>query len=1267
MTPPTSDPTPEDTMPALPRRRRLGRVFWLLFLLPLLLLGGSGWWLTATPAGFATLWQWAGQLSGGQLKVGRVQGTLWQGFTLQRLHWQTPDSQLALSQLVLDWDAQALWQRQLHIRSLQLGPVSWRSRPNPQPKPLQAPSDLSLPLTLRVDALRVASLSLPDSQLQLGPLQASYRYDSGRHQLQLTQLDTPWGRLQSEFALGDAAPFALHGSSRFQGDIDGLATRGQLAYSGSLLFPQLRGEVSAKGLLLALQGKLAPFDVTPLRRLRQLDLRVGGVNPQALQPQWPQASLALALQLTPQNADTIQGGISVVNNQPGTLAAKRLPLSLAWGEFRIQRDTLYLPGLQALLADGQLSLKGQASADKLALQLGLDRLASQALDPALPAHRVSGSVALGGSPRQPDMLVKLASGQLALDSRVALRDAPRRLLLDDLLLRTGAGRFQGKGQFGLDSQQLGFDGRFERFDPAVLDPRLPRGNVNGQLQARASLGAKPQGDVGLRFTASQLGGEALGGQLALAWQPQRVSAVNANLTLGRNRLQAQGAYGVAGDVLKLQLAAPDLSPLGAAFAGELNAQLALAGTPARPDISAQLQANRLALPGGVQVASLNADGRSGITPDSPFRLNLQGRGLQAGGQRLDEISLLTSGTRQAHQLNLALRGELQAKPQTLNLALQGGLDSEQMRWRGTLASLQAGGALPLRLEAPVALQLAADSVQLAPSRWQALGTGWQLGDTAWQQASGWRSQGQVRSLALDALAPWWTPPLQQNLVLAAQWSLAGQHGLPQGSLSLQRISGDLMLPAQGAHPAEPVGLSRAQLQLGLGDAAPFSLQLDTRFGRVSGDGTLNLPAAAPLDTATISGRLQASVPALSVLQSRMPAGTELDGSLAANLTLNGPLLAPQLGGTLSGQKLRFVERRNGIRLEQGVLAARLLGRSLQIDTLQFGKDGEIGANGQLALDGDIPLAAVTLTLKRFAVLDRPGRRLLVSGSSRITLEQGRAMVRGAFSVDHGRFDLPRLGGPKLSDDVFVAGRVYDEGGKALPLGLDITVTLSDDVRFAGNGLDAWLGGSVRLLAEPGGQLQARGQIRVDKGRFKAYGQDLDINRGVVSFTGPLDNPVLDIRAKRRFSQVGAGVEISGSVLNPAIKLVADEAMSEKDKLSWLVLNRAATSDERDSDIAGASAGGLLAGMVNDKIGLFDDVGVVSRAESTSASGTVNPAEQVVMLGKQLTRELYVGYEYGLRSAEQAIRINYQLSQKLSLVGRAGREASSELRYTLRFD
>ena len=49
---------------------------------------------------------------------------------------------------------------------------------------------------------------------------------------------------------------------------------------------------------------------------------------------------------------------------------------------------------------------------------------------------------------------------------------------------------------------------------------------------------------------------------------------------------------------------------------------------------------------------------------------------------------------------------------------------------------------------------------------------------------------------------------------------------------------------------------------------------------------------------------------------------------------------------------------------------------------------------------------------------------------------------------------------------------------------------------------------------------------------------------------------LDLRTTRRFSPVGAGVEVRGALLTPTVKLVADEAMSEKDKLSWLVLGRA---------------------------------------------------------------------------------------------------------------
>lgn len=1268
-----------DTQPALPpegqpeaapppaRRRRP----WLRLLLPTaaLLLGmlAALGWLTATPQGFASLWRWAGTLSNGSLQLGHSEGTLWQGFRLQQLRWQRGGSELAVDSVQLDWAPQALWRGQLHIRRLALGNVRYVAGPARQPAAApQAPDSLALPLDVQLDALSVASVSQPGQPL-LSALRAQYRYIDNRHRFTLQQLDTPWGGATVDFTLLDAAPFRLAGQLRYRGELEGVAADGSVALAGSLLQPRLGGEINAHGMLIKLDSEFRPFAAVPLQRLRRLEMRVGGVNPQALLPQLPQARLALAVSLTPRDADSVQGGISLLNSEPGPLSAQRLPLSLLWGEFRIDGDTLYLPALQAQLAGGSITLSGSAASQALALDARLQDIDSRQLHAALPSHRISGELHAAGRARLPQLLVKLRNAELGLDARLRLADAPRRLEVPELALRTGLGRLQGELGWQFDSRQLQFAGRLLGFDPSRVDPRWPAGNINGTLDSSASLAAKPQGEVTLKLAGSQLGGAPLGGQLALAWQPQRLSRLNADLTLGRNRLQASGGWGQTGDKLQFALEAPQLALLGPAFGGELNARLQLAGTPSRPDVAANLTARALRLPGGIAIGTLQGEGSSGLQQDSPFRVQLQGRELQGGGQRLDSLQLQASGNRAAHQLQLDARGLLEGKSQTLSLALRGGLAAQSLRWQGQLASLQAAGGLTVRLEAPVALQLAADAVSLAPSRWQALGSQWQLDDTAWQRSSGWRTAGRVSGLALDALSPWLQLPLQQDLVFGADWALNGQQGWPQGRISLRRERGDVLLPQQQRAP-QPLGLSRAELLLGLGPAAPLRLQLDSRYGRVDGEGTLQLPASGGLNAAQIAARVQLALPSLLPLQPWLGNGFDIDGALNADVRLSGPLLAPLYAGEINGRGLRFVERKNGIRLEDGVLQARLQQRSLLVERLSFGKQCELQASGSLSLDGAQPGAAITLRLTRLPLIERPGRRLMVSGDSRITLEQGKVFLRGDLGVDQARMELPRLGGPKLSSDVVVLGRTVEaDSNTALPLGMDLNIRLGNDFRFSGNGLNAELGGSVRLLAQPGGELQARGQVRVEKGRFKAYGQDMDIDKGLITFTGALDNPALDIRATRRNSSVGAGVEISGSVLLPAVKLVANEPMSEKDKLSYLVLGRAATVDERSSDMGGASAGGLLAGMINDRIGLFDDVGVQSRGSTTGSDGTVNPAEQVVTLGKQLTRELYVGYEYGLKSAEQAVRISYQLSQKLSLIARAGREASSELRYTLRFD
>lgn len=86
-----------------------------------------------------------------------------------------------------------------------------------------------------------------------------------------------------------------------------------------------------------------------------------------------------------------------------------------------------------------------------------------------------------------------------------------------------------------------------------------------------------------------------------------------------------------------------------------------------------------------------------------------------------------------------------------------------------------------------------------------------------------------------------------------------------------------------------------------------------------------------------------------------------------------------------------------------------------------------------------------------------------------------------------------------------------------PISLNLTLNLNDNIRFVGYGADVTIGGKLNITSHPGEAIQGVGTVRVVKGRYKAYGQDLDITKGTVSFVGPLNDPNLNIRAERRLS------------------------------------------------------------------------------------------------------------------------------------------------------
>ena len=121
-----------------------------------------------------------------------------------------------------------------------------------------------------------------------------------------------------------------------------------------------------------------------------------------------------------------------------------------------------------------------------------------------------------------------------------------------------------------------------------------------------------------------------------------------------------------------------------------------------------------------------------------------------------------------------------------------------------------------------------------------------------------------------------------------------------------------------------------------------------------------------------------------------------------------------------------------------------------------------------------------------------------------------------------------------------------------------------------------------MIEDSAGQLSVgTGEITIPEGRYRAYGQRLDVENGRLLFTGsPLDNPGLDIRAVRRVNDIVVGLQIRGRARQPELELFSIPAMGQTDTLSYLILGRpmdGASASEGEVVAKAALALGLAGG------------------------------------------------------------------------------------------
>lgn len=1289
--------TPNPKSPK-PKKRR-----WLRYsAISALLLGigvlSGGYWLLGTQSGLQFAVHQLPQLGGIKIQSEHLNGSIWHGFSGENLVIQTASADIAIDDVKLAWQARDLFDRHLHINELAIGNMRLKSKPTPpepNKKPTGLPKRIALPVTVVAEKISIGEIkSVSESvtedvrqteNLIIRGADARYVYDHQEHLFQIQSLRNDWSKSRGYLTANTAAPFALDGKLATNGQLDDVAIGNILNISGSLKQTIIQTNLSGNGVGLYADTDLRLFEPELSRKIGKIFIAGSRINPHAFNQSLPFAELTFQAEVYPErnpdNHIALNGNLDLRNNQPEPADKKThqngLPIRRLTGNFVVNnQNVVRLDDITALfIHDGRLTLNGNIDTANKTLDLTAQAQSIAAADILARPLRgeLNGNLLIQNTFNEPQLNWQLNTGFADVSGNLNIitdtAKGQRTLFIKEAkIVPQNGGKMQFSGSYELfQDQKLHAQVISEHFNPAQFYPTFPIGRVNGTIDING-LVAQKQFAAEMRFDPSELSGAALSGSGKIDYRDQHLAQADTDIRLGQNRILTQGAYGKRGDTLSLDINAPELNRFGFGIQGALQAKGTL--TSIADDftqLDARLTGNARGFAIGDAVRAQNLDFTliGSPNPERPLDVMLKGNGIAAGGTAIEQIDSTLKGTLRRHHFLANGSLKIDGKPLSLNINADGGLN-EKNQWIGTLSALNVGGALQLTLQNRMNLEAGAERVVLGAANWQALSGSLNLERLVWDKQAGLSTKGRAQNLHLAQLHNFYQPPVAHNLVLSGDWDLNYTQN-PTGYLNVRQQSGDIILPDARK---TPLLLSHFVLNTQFNNRGILNqFSGNTRYGKANGNFDILQTFGGDFAQAPVAGRILVRSENLDTMRNFMPIGQTISGTLNADVAISGRLNNPQLSGSITGQDLNYHNRDVGIMLSNGTLQSRLEGQTWVVDALTFRrKNGTVSLAGRAGYTGNAPDVDAKVSFSHYPILDQPNRYLAISGTSDVIYTKDGITLTGKLITDEGRFGFQDGNAPKLDNDVVVLGEEREKPSDPLPFNLNLVFDLNDKFHFSGQGLDVTLGGQLTLRARPGSDVQGVGSVHVVKGQYKAYGQDLTITKGIISFVGPLNNPNLNIRAERRGSPVGAGVEVLGNLNHPRVTLVANEPMSEKDKLSWLILNRASSGSSTDEAALAAAAGAFLAGSLNDRIGLLDDFGLTSQQTRNAQTGEMNPAQQVLTFGKQLTQNLYLGYEVGLQTASQSVKLVYQLSRSFQAIARAGTESSGgEIKYIKRFD
>jgi len=828
----------------------------------------------------------------------------------------------------------------------------------------------------------------------------------------------------------------------------------------------------------------------------------------------------------------------------------------------------------------------------------------------------------------------LPKSTLRLNGEGAISSAQARI--ETLRLETLGGYLAAKADVGW-RPAVTWDAELDiaDIDPGKQWPQW-RGDLDGRL---VSKGALEQDGLELSALLETFKGTLRGFPVDAAarvrMKGREVRFEQILLSSGPSTLKAEGALGEELD-LRFVLDSPDLGSLLPEAGGGMEVNGSVSGPLTTPALKLELVARGVKIAGnGIQ--DLSGFANLDLARGGPIKIDLNGKGLLAGGMSFDSLRVRGDGDMASHRLSAEVRG----KPLSLDLKATGGL-KEGSAYAGQLSGLELRtrdfSNWRLQKAAPVILAGAQISAGPVCIREDAGSGGCVRFEQ--QEAGNWSAGLDLDRLAFGLFKDFVPEGMALEGELRAKADFKASDGALTGNATL-RVPEGVLSAVSGEERLELLNFTSANLGV---DAGKTGLQTKlavplTGLGDLSGNLTLrgwNL-ADPTRPNQTLAGGVRARLDDLGVVSRFVPDITNLTGNLGADVKLSGTISKPSISGSA--------------RLANGGLEVPFIG--LKIDNLTFNADarsreridysggfqagsGRLEIGGQSVLAGDGLKTRITAKGDKLQLADSKEYFVLAGADIEANVAPKGTRITGTVTVPEARI-RPRsipAGSVSPSPDVVVAtGRAAQDESR-YATGIDVRLVLGNSVTVDAFGLEGKILGELVVLQAPGKEMLGDGELKIVDGTYRvstggkwsaAIGKPLEIVQGFLNYAkSPIDNPFLVLTAQREGSNTTAGLRVFGTVKDPKMTFFSatDPGMSQSEVATYLTTGIPPTRNGESSD------------------------------------------ERALSVGTYVTDKLFAEYDHSLGDEADKIKLRYDLNEWIELQTETGESQGGDVFFTI---